>query len=457
MRIPRLVIAGTSSGTGKTTIVAGLIAALRKRGLAVQSFKCGPDYIDPTYHTLAAGRPCRNLDSWMLSSQAVTELFLRACRKADIAVIEGVMGLYDGRSGKGQEGSTAEMAKFLDAPVVLVVDVGKMARSAGAMALGYRNFDDELDLVGVILNSVGSPSHLESVTKAIQEEAGLPVLGHLPKRADIRLPERHLGLVPTVEGEFTKAIGKIGDQVAETVDIEGLLRLARSARPLKQPKTEGLFPVKKTPSRVKIAFARDEAFSFYYEDNLDLLSAWGAGLIPVSPMRDQALPADIQGLYMGGGFPEIYASELAANASFTESVRRAAQAGLPLFAECGGLMYLCEGIIDQQGGRHEMVGLLPGWSVMASQRVRLGYVEAEVVRDNILSERGQRLRGHEFHWSQWEGPMERSVYFISEPTQRLEGYARKNVLASYVHLHFGSEPSLAKNFIASCEAWQGVQ
>jgi len=286
MQIPRLVIGGVSSGVGKTTITAGLIAALKGRRLAVQPFKCGPDYIDPGYLTLAAGLPCHNLDSWMLTPEAMVELFLHSSRQRDIAIVEGVMGLYDGHDGPQGLGSTAEIAKWLKAPVVLLIDAGKMSQSAAALVLGYRQLDPTVNMVGVIANKVGSPNHLRLVTEAVEKRAGLPLLGYLPKKAGLTLPERHLGLVPSAERpELDDFLVRLGQQIEETIDVGRLLELAGAAAPLKLTLGERLFPQGKPARRASIAVARDEAFNFYYQHNLDLLAAWGAELKFFSPLR----------------------------------------------------------------------------------------------------------------------------------------------------------------------------
>lgn len=457
MAMPRLVIAGTTSGVGKTTVVAGILAALRGRGLRVQPFKCGPDYIDPSYHTLAAGLPSRNLDSWMLTREAMMELFVRASSRVDIAVVEGVMGLFDSRSGLEDSGSTAEIARWLDAPVVLIVDVSKMARSAAAMVLGYRQFDPGLRLAGVILNRVAGPLHLRWATEAVEEGAGVPVLGYLPDDSSIELPERHLGLVPAAEsGDLPACIEGIRLQVEQTMDIDGLIRLAGETAGVPGPPPGSLFPDTAVPERAVIGVARDEAFNFYYEDNLDLLAAWGARLVPVSPVHDTSLPPDIAGMYIGGGFPEVFARELAGNCLFKADIAKAAANGMPIYAECGGLMYISEGIIDGSGERHEMAGLIPCWSVMQRRLVQMGYVVAEAIQDSIIATRGQRLRGHEFHWSTLTSSSGEPAYRKIEPEEQLEGAVagpRGNVLGSYLHLHFGSEPSLARRFVDSCAAY----
>lgn len=452
--VPRIVIAGTASGVGKTTFTLGLIAALRARGLRVQPFKCGPDYLDPTYHTLAAGVPCRNLDTWMVPPAAMLELFARATASCDLAVIEGVMGLHDGRGGAREVGSTAEIARRLDAPVLLVADVGKLSRSAGAMVLGYAAFDPHVRVAGVLLNQVGTERHRRWVTEGIAEQTDLPIVGHLPKRAAVSLPERHLGLVPATElGAHATALYAIRTQVEATADLDAVLALARAAGPIAHGPAV-LFPTTAPAERVRVGLARDAAFGFYYEDNLDLLRAWGAELVEVSPLADPALPPDLDGLYLGGGFPELHGAALAANAGFRRSVAEAARAGRPMYAECGGLMYLAEWLVDLEGNRHAMAGIVPGTSMMQQARVRMGYVEATVLRDSPLAPAGASIRGHEFHWSCMVPPDARRAAYRADG-DRLEGIVAGptgNVLASYLHVHFGSDPSLAPRFLTACRA-----
>lgn len=453
MNIPRLVVGGTESGVGKTIISCGLISALKSRHLQVQPFKCGPDYIDPTYLSLAAGLPCRNLDSFLLPKPNLVELFTHATISPDVALVEGVMGLYDGLNGSEATGSTAEVAKWIQAPVILIIDVEKMSGSAAAISLGYRSLDPELDLAGVILNSVGSPSHLRWTTEAVEKRAKLPVLGYLPKGAELVIPERHLGLVPAYEKEEKgEWMEKIAKQVESTVDVAAILDLARRAKPLPAAKAI-LFPQKESQKRALIAIAQDEAFGFYYQDNLDLLTCSGANLRPVSPLHDDELPADIQGIFIGGGFPELYSSELSANTKFRRSLREAARAGMPTYAECGGLMYISQGIVDFEGQEHAMVGLVPGFAKMQRRRTRMGYAVAQALRDSLLAPRGQVLRGHLFHWSTMPEPNDNAAYRILEPREQLEGFVlgpRSNILGSYLHLHFGSDPQLVKCFVDSC-------
>jgi cobyrinic acid a,c-diamide synthase len=450
--MPRFLVAGASSGVGKTTITLGLIAALRARGLTVQPFKAGPDYIDPTYHTLAAGRTCRNLDTWMVPPQRAVAMFARAAADGDIAIIEGVMGLFDGFSYERDQGSTAEIAKLTRTPVILTLDVGKMARSAGALAQGYAHFDPDLPLAGFILNRCGSQRHAQGVKLAVERATGLPVLGCLPKNAALHIPERHLGLIPTDErGELQAFISQAATLAARHIDLTELLRIARSAPRL----TPAPLNLPEPQQPISIAVARDEAFSFYYQDNLDLLTAAGAVITPFSPLHDAHLPAQARGIYIGGGFPELYAAELAENRTLLAELRAAHARGLPIYAECGGFMYLTQGITDLAGERHAMAGLIPGEMTMTSQLASLGYRTVISPRGHFLMPAGQPLRGHEFHWSTWsqqELLSETIAAWRVQPRRagaspRWDGYARGNLLASYIHLPFATDLRLAPNFL----------
>ena len=450
----RVVIAGATSGVGKTTITTALMGALRRRGLRVRPFKAGPDYIDPSYHARACDAPSRNLDSWMLSADAIRELFARATRDADVAAVEGVMGLFDGRDEPGEatpRGSTAELAKLLDAPVLVVLDVGATAQSAGALALGYQRHDSALRVAGFILNRVAGPGHYRMAAEAVRRSTGLPVVGSFPKDPALAVPERHLGLIPTTERRLAdEFLARLVAQAEASLDLDTILAIARSAGPLPSS-PPALFPEADAPTRARLAVAQDEAFGFYYQDGLDLLAAWGAELVPFSPLRDACLPAETDGVYLGGGFPELFAAELAANAPMLAALRRAAEDGLPIYAECGGLMYLCMGITDFEGRRHPLVGLVPGWSTMTRDRLSLGYATVTARRDGPLMRRGQRVRGHEFHWSRLDRlEPEAAAYEVAETPGRVEGYQRGSVLASYVHVHFGTDARLAPSFVAAC-------
>lgn len=457
MTVPRLVLAAAASGAGKTTVAAALMRGARDRGLRVAPFKIGPDYIDPSHHARAAGRPSRNLDGWMLPHPVVRSLFRRATtgvHVADVAVAEGVMGLFDGRSGTDAAGSTAEMATLLRAPVVLVLDAWAMARTAGAVVHGLHTFDPALPLAGVVVNRVAGERHYAMCAAAITARTGLPVLGWLPKDPRIAVPERHLGLM--LAGERPMDLDHLAARAAETLDVDGLLAIARAAPALvdEPDPLPAARPAAVGGRRVRIGVARDAAFDFYYEDNLDLLRSLGAELVPFSPLDDAALPADVGALYLGGGYPELHAARLGANAPMRAAVRAFAASGRPVYAECGGLMYLAESFVDGVGGRHAMAGVVPGISRLG-QRLTLGYREAIALRDTPLARAGQTVRGHEFHYSVWETSAEDAT--PSPAYRQADGGAaegvvagpRDNVLASYLHLHFGADATLAERFVVS--------
>ncbi len=448
---PAIVVAGVRSGVGKTTIATGIMGALSRRGYRVQPFKTGPDYIDPSYHQLACGVPSRNLDTWLLPHRVVLELFQRASAPRDISVVEGVMGLFDGHSSLSEEGSTAQLAKLLDAPVILVADASKVARSVAAEVLGFQQFDPQLRLAGVVLNGVGGPRHLEFCQPQVEATTGLPVLGYLPRREELVQPERHLGLIPTVEGTVAyQWYEALIAQVEATIDLDRIVQLAATAKPPLVPPQ--VYPAEPQPKRAVIAVARDRAFSFYYQDSLDLLEAWGAEVVPFSPLEDADLPEGTNGIYIGGGFPEMFASQLAENAPMQQAVRDAVRQGVPVYAECGGLMYLGRSLSDLEGVQYPMVGAIPAVSSMTGRRLTLGYREVESCTDSPLLRRGQRVRGHEFHWSVLEQPSdpEQSVYRVTDQDNRPEGFQVGSVWASYIHIHLGSDPSLAPRFVETC-------
>jgi len=449
-----VVIGGVTSGVGKTTISTGIMGALSRRNLKVQPFKTGPDYIDTTYHTWVTGFPSRNLDTWMLSHQAVIELFRRAMTGKDIGVIEGVMGLFDGHSATNDAASTAELAKLLGMPVILIIDSRNGARSLAAIARGYRDFDPALTIGGVILNGIGSESHYKLCRDAIEHYAGVKVMGYLPRRKDLVLPERHLGLVPTVEGPASEEFKQtLIEQCEATLDIPGILNLSEKASP--PPASPELFPVEPRKPVVRIAVARDKAFSFYYQDSLDLLEAWGAEIVPFSPMTDDTLPPDIGGVYIGGGFPEMYAGELAANNSMKKAVKIAARTGMPLYGECGGLMYLGETIHDFNGKAYAMTGVLPVTAHIDRPQLTLGYRTVRALSDGPFLREGESTRGHEFHWSNLDATAGLTpAYSVLEKDGRDEGFQQGNVLASYVHIHLGSLASLAPRFVDTCRRFR---
>jgi len=435
-----VVVAGTHSGVGKTSVTLGLLGALARRGLVVQPYKVGPDFIDPLHHTKAAGRTSRNLDGWMLDPEANRACFARASADADAAVIEGVMGLFDGSEGASDRGSAAEMAKLLGLPVLLVVDASAMARSAAALIEGFAGFDPELRIAGVILNNVGGEVHAEMIREALT--AGPPILGAIPRTPDLTVPERHLGLHLPHEAQETHA-EQLSLLVEEHVDLDRLLEAARTERPAPPPIVAAPEP------SVRIGLARDEAFCFYYADNLELLEQAGAELIEFSPIRDP-LPAGLDGLYIGGGYPELHAAELAANAAARGAIREFAAAGGPIYAECGGLMYLGEAL-ELGDGTYPLCGALPLSTKMPAP-LKLSYVE--VTTAGGLFGASRSARGHVFHHSEISGEPAVDRHHTLRTTrgdESEEGYGVGNVLASYAHLHLASEPDLARAFVDCCQ------
>ncbi|MGM0471780.1 MAG: cobyrinate a,c-diamide synthase [Bacillota bacterium] len=444
----QVLIGGTASGVGKTTIATGLMAAMTEAGYEVQPYKVGPDYIDPGFHTAATNRHSRNLDSWMIPHQQLKELFLQSSQGVDLAIIEGVMGLFDGHRSDQPSGSSAEVAKLLSAPVILVVDAKKLAQSGAAMVYGYQHYDEQLTIGGVILNRIGSARHYQIVKEEIAK-LGIPVLGYLPTNLELELPERHLGLVPSVEtAGLDSYLEQLAELMQEQIDLDQVYELAQQAGEV--PAEDNLFQGRTGERKIKLAVAYDQAFNFYYQDNLDLLADRGVEIEFFSPVSDDQLPAGSDGLYIGGGFPEEFLAELSANQKLKESISRAIQAGLPTYAECGGLMYLTEEIIDQQDKQYPMVGLIPGTIQMQDSLQAMGYVEARAWQDSILLKEGSKIRGHQFHYSKLLGisTEARAAYQLGEQNE-LVGYCRDNLLASYLHLHFATQPAVIDNFIAA--------
>lgn len=455
----RIVIAGVSSGVGKTSVTMAIIADWRARGLRVQPFKVGPDYIDPSHLAQASDRPCYNLDTWMVSKQRMLDLFTTTAVTADVSVIEGVMGLYDGHSSTSDIGSTAEVAKLLNAPVILVVDAGAMARSAAAIVLGFQQLDPQVNIVGVIVNRVGGEGHANLLREAIEPATGIPLLGYLGNDPDITLPERHLGLVPTSERAIDPThLAKLAQQFRETCQSERILELARQAPSLEQNGHEDI-PIAIPPfQEISIAIAQDEAFNFYYPDTLDLLRRAGARLVPFSPLHDELVPENVYGLYFGGGFPEEYAQGLAANASMRGDIARLIRQDIPCYAECGGLMYLCQTIRLMSGEELPMVGAVKYSSNMNKRGLVIGYREATSLQDTLLTRRGEVIRGHEFHYSSLDQTFsqDEAAYQLS-PGDGVEGIARSNLLASYVHLPFSGFPLAAQRFVAAATSWKNAR
>ncbi|MGX1031312.1 cobyrinic acid a,c-diamide synthase [Streptomyces ambofaciens] len=474
--VPRLVIAAPSSGSGKTTVATGLMAALAGRGLAVSPHKVGPDYIDPGYHALATGRVGRNLDAYLCGPELVGPLFLHGARGCDIAVVEGVMGLYDGAAGEGELASTAQVAKLLRAPVVLVVDASSQSRSVAALVHGFVSWDPEVRIGGVILNKVASDRH-EALLREAVDCVGVPVLGVLRRAPQVDVPARHLGLVPVAErrSQAVEAVAAMAAQVADGCDLEALAGLARSAGALScaawdageavdfspppplpvpspgaappDPRFRPERPRPQAPDGLKarIAVAGGAAFTFSYAEHTELLAAAGAEVVAFDPLRDEELPEGTDGLVIGGGFPEVYAAELSANEGLRKSVAELALSGAPVAAECAGLLYLCR---ELDGA--PMCGVLDALARM-SQRLTLGYRDAVAVSDSVLAGAGTRMRGHEFHRTVVEpGAGAVPAWGMRAPERRVEGFVERGVHASYLHTHWASEPGVASRFVERC-------
>ncbi|MFF3486005.1 cobyrinate a,c-diamide synthase [Streptomyces sp. NPDC002701] len=492
--VPRLVVAAPSSGSGKTTVATGLMAAFASRGLAVSPHKVGPDYIDPGYHALATGRVGRNLDAYMCGAELIAPLFSHGARGCDLAVVEGVMGLFDGAAGEGELASTAHVAKLLRAPVVLVVDASSQSRSVAALVHGFASWDPEVRIGGVILNKVGSDRH-ESLLREALDQSGVAVLGVLRRAPQVATPSRHLGLVPVAErrGEAVEAVAAMGSQVREGCDLDALLALARSAGslacagwdagaalvsspppPLPVPSLKAAPPAPpvalrarpQTPDGLKdgrpgglkvespdglklrapvVAVAGGAAFTFSYAEQVELLLAAGAEVVPFDPLQDEQLPDGTRGLVVGGGFPEVYGAELSANEPLRKAVAALAESGAPVAAECAGLLYL-----SRELDSLPMCGVIDAAARM-DERLTLGYRDAVAVSDSVLAEAGSRMRGHEFHRTVVEpGAGAVAAWGMRAPARRLEGFVQRGVHASYLHTHWAAAPGVARRFVERC-------
>ena len=455
LNIPRVVIAGVNSGVGKTTIVTGMLAALSKRGFKVQSYKVGPDYIDPGFHRLASGKSAHNLDSWLVPPELLADIFTSTAAGNDIAIIEGVMGLYDG--GRAGVSSTATVAKLLKAPVVLVIDAKSMGESAAAIALGFKLYDSEVDLAGVIINRLGSESHKLMVCEAM-DRLGIPVIGTVFRNNELSMPERHLGLTPVTEHDAVAVVDKIGQQVAEQVALDELVAVAKTAGPL--PRRSVPAKVKLNQAPVRIGVAQDDVFTFYYPSSLEVLAEFGAEIIPFSPLSDKKLPT-VDGIILGGGFPEMFVKELSANTVMRQDILQAAKHGMPIYAECGGLMYLMRQITDFDNQTYDMAGVIPAVCQMQSKLETVGYVEAEALNDNILCTAGVSLRGHEFHFSRMFPDISSEEFPWAFAFKKMRtgaiyqgGYASENVVASYLHMHFAGNRQAAERFVERCAKYR---
>ena len=455
---PRLVIAGTHSGVGKTTVTLALMAALKARGLVVQPFKAGPDFIDPGHHQLVTGRPSRNLDGWMLNEDVNRSIFLQASVDADLSIIEGMMGLFDGSSPIHEQGSTAELAKQLQAPVLLVIDGSAMARSAAAMAAGYARFDPGLEVQGVLFNRVRSEGHYRLLQAAVEAETGLAVVGYLRPDASVTIPDRHLGLRTAIEAGSCDLYDRLAQSAAETIDLDRVEAIARSAGGWLE-ETQARPAAAGRQDTVRIGVAYDGAFCFYYQDNLELLEAAGAEIVKFSPLHDAHLP-DVDLLYFGGGYPELYGEALAANVGMRAAVKEFSERGGVIYAECGGLMYLTQAIRHGDGGRYDMVAVFPAESVMRTSGMTLGYRTVETTRACLLGPAGTSVRGHEFHYSLLE-PKGELTYACAladaggKPVGQ-DGVMIRNTLALYSHQHFLSRPEVVANLLHSARQVKAI-
>ena len=456
LEIPRIVLGAARSSAGKTTVSSGLMSAFVKRGLKVQPFKVGPDYIDPSYHSIIAGRHSRNLDTWLTSKEIVPDIFFHASRGADIAVIEGVMGLYDGKDDTGT-GSTAEIAKLLTAPVILVVDVRHVGTSVAAEVLGYQKYDLKVNIAGIILNKVGSKKHETMTKKAIERATSIPVLGALPREENIEMDERHLGLIPTHEHKTDQQVSAVTSFIKDHVDLTKIFEIACSAPKLIPPKRSIFSPKKRKDGReIRVGVAFDEAFNFYYWDNIELLETKGCTVIFFSPVNYKSLPPDLDMLYIGGGFPELFTEKLQENVSMRKAIRKAAEDEMPILAECGGLMYLTRFIKDFSGRVYEMVSLVPGITVMSKKLTALSYTSCLLLKDSLLGKEGTRIRGHEFHYSFIDPetlPKDTKYVYQVEIGKGIyeqkDGIAVHNTVASYTHTHLACREDLIDLLIIS--------
>jgi cobyrinic acid a,c-diamide synthase len=471
--IPRVLISADRSSSGKTTISMGIMASLVSRGYKVQPFKVALDYIDPSYHTEITGRFCRNLDGYLMDENEILDVYTHGCEadeQADIAIIEGVRGLYEGFESLSDLGSTAQIAKILKCPVVLVINARSITRSSAALVNGYKNFDPDVELAGVILNNIGSRRHADKAKEAIEYYTGVPVIGVVPRDPSMQISMRHLGLIPALEGRrrlgeegFEDRLRGIENNINNGIDINRFLKIARSAKPLKKPEYS-VFSSTTTSeeARPKIGIALDEAFNFYYRDNIDLLKLAGAELVFFSPVKDSTLP-EIDGLYIGGGYPELFAAELEANKSMREQIKMASAAGMPIYAECGGLMYLTQKIstgIPGKGTYHDasmpestysMVGALPGHTIMGQTRV-VSYNIGTLERDCLIGKKGNSFKGHEFHHSEIQKIPEDAEFVISISRGTgikgdKDGLISGNTLGSYAHLHGVAYRELASSLV----------
>jgi cobyrinic acid a,c-diamide synthase len=465
-----LVIAGTHSGSGKTTVTLGILAALKYRGFSVAPFKVGPDFIDPGHHRQVAGRQSRNLDGWMLSAWVNRKIFARGIVDADLAVVEGVMGLFDGYDGRSEAGSTAQMAKWLNLDILLVVDARSMARSVGALVYGFTQFDPDCRFCGIVFNNVGSPRHMEYLCGALEDKVSIPVLGGLPKNPDLVIPDRHLGLLTAEDhGLSEQQKVSLANFIEENLELDKLMGLlpeiviedqGHNVKKGGAHHKNGEISISEL-EKVRIGVARDHAFCFYYQDNFELLEENGAEIVFFSPINDRELPFKLDGIYLGGGYPELHAETLSKNIFMRKAIFALCEDGMPVYAECGGFMYLCEKLITKQDMAYDMVGCFPFASRMKNRLTALGYREIRLSKTTLLGEKGLTARGHEFHYSYLEEErVTPHIHKVYEATDRsgnersCPGYLVNQCLGSYVHLHFRSCPEIGRNFVSACRVYK---
>lgn len=451
----RVLLAGTSSDVGKTTVVLGIMRALKNRQIKVQGYKAGPDYIDTAFHTFATGVASRNLDTWMLEEDVIKSLLSKHSKDADIAIMEGVMGMYDGADVKSLVGSSAHLAKMTKTPVVLVINGAGVAASAAAMVLGFKMFDKDVDVKGVIVNKVSGQAHYDLIKEAIDHHVGIPCLGYLTKNENISLKSRHLGLIPSVEVDaLDDKINEVAQMIESTVDLDLLMEIASTAKD-----HVSSVDIKRSHD-LKIGLPYDAAFNFYYQDNLDMLEDMGCDLVRFSPISDKKLPDHLDGLYIGGGFPEVFAKELSNNKEMLEAIRTAIINGLPTYAECGGLMYLTSSIETLEGEQYDMLGIFSNTSQMTKRLQRFGYVNVELNKDTVIGKKGLSFKAHEFHRSMvLEDANEQKMYDIRKERKSDQktwqcGYMKYNCLGGYPHIHFYSNPDVAKGFLETCKTYK---
>jgi cobyrinic acid a,c-diamide synthase len=453
------MVAGTASGVGKTTVSLTLMAMLRERGLRVQPFKCGPDFLDTGHHSAICGRASRNLDTWMLDDEANRAIFASGSRNADAAIVEGMMGLYDGVAGGGEDGSAAQIAKLLALPVVLVMDAGKSARSIAAVVKGFESFDPAVHFAGIVLNHVGSDRHYRLLETAIRSVTTTPLLGHLPTDSVIAIPERHLGLHTTEETTSAEnRLAAFAQTGRQHLNITPLLDLSWPDAAAESEAIPAPYPEQ---VHVRIGVARDKAFSFYYEDNFDLLRENGAEVVDFSPLSDAGLPQNLDCLYLGGGYPELYADVLSRNTTMSTGIRAFVESGKPVYAECGGMIYLGRTLTTLDGRSYAMAGVLPIEFEMTLRLVHFGYVNVEFVEECLLGDKGTQVRGHSFHCSRAQVnslmPTAYRLKYSLSGRDEMEGYQYRNVLASYVHLHFRGNPTLTTSLVTAALRARAVE